>query len=847
MSVMTSGNIKILSALKLKYVTALRIVSEANKHGLCMVKGVLEDGAEAGMILNCQKDIPVSVIASGEDNLILFRGIVNEAELFIENGFCCIKMNIVTASEMLDKKKNYRSFQDKAMTYKQAVERVMEPYGGNAVRFVKEAESTLNEPLIQYGETDWEFLLRVGSRLHIPLYADCFTGNPDFDFGMREGRMVRCQITDYHVGVNDQFYKANADQAGIAKGGFLYYIIVSDEAFMIGDYIDMGRESYPIFKKCVSLDREEVKYTYWIGNMGNWYIPRIPHTNLRGTELTGTVVQTREEKVRVRFDIDGARGGAEHEWDWQPASGNIMYSMPEQNTSVRVCFGSETASEGIATENIRANGAAMPSVQERTFTTAAGKRICLHPSKMTFQGKGGEAGLFDQERISLSGAGNIKMTAAGTIRIRASKIHAQTPLEINMYRSEAGSRERQKDIAPKGTRSNPPTGGSDSGFTMNFAFDGLSKSGVLCGCEFIRYRPFLDAPEEIALDDSAFDWGALVGNVIGGLTIVAAVTALAAYGATVVFTGGASAVFAPWVVGGLTAICGGAFVFGQAEKDMEMKKVSKFSTYAGGSIVNSLKGAFAAAAFCMVPYAAEGMVYSVVPAAAGGLSVGCMFISTDAMIALTGTVGYTITFSNMAVKASDSLEGVVGTNVMENMVGEEGYQKIAEASQSGSEIIFMMGLMNPDLYVKNQRVTNIRQVAAYDNSGGGSTTVSNWENKISDLSEQAPIEIPSSATVKVQAKNGYDQITFKWEENGQNYEVRWHTKTPGAPEGQGNTWVISRVTPGTPTGQVRTEHILDGDMWIPRYQWQEAINAYRNGTATAEQLQLLKDGHWQAP
>ena len=170
----------------------------------------------------------------------------------------------------------------------------------------------------------------------------------------------------------------------------------------------------------------------------------------------------------------------------------------------------------------------------------------------------------------------------------------------------------------------------------------------------------------------------------------------------------------------LTAFCGGAFVFGQAEKDMETKKVSKFSTYAGGSIVNSLKGAFAAAAFCMVPYASEGMVYSVVPAATGGLSVGGMFISTDAMIALTGTVGYTITFSNMAVKASDSLEGVVGTNVMENMVGEEGYQKIAEASQSGSEIIFMMGLMNPDLYVKDQRVTNIRQVAAYDNSEGGS-------------------------------------------------------------------------------------------------------------------------------
>ena len=67
---------------------------------------------------------------------------------------------------------------------------------------------------------------------------------------------------------------------------------------------------------------------------------------------------------------------------------------------------------------------------------------------------------------------------------------------------------------------------------------------------------------------------------------------------------------------------------------------------------------------------------------------------------------------------------------------------------------------------------------------GGTSTLNDWVNKIPDLSKQAPIEIPSSETVKVQAKNGYDQVTFKWTENGQNYEVRWHTKTPGAPEGQ---------------------------------------------------------------
>ena len=70
---------------------------------------------------------------------------------------------------------------------------------------------------------------------------------------------------------------------------------------------------------------------------------------------------------------------------------------------------------------------------------------------------------------------------------------------------------------------------------------------------------------------------------------------------------------------------------------------------------------------------------------------------------------------------------------------------------------------------------------------GSSAALNDWVNRIPELEKQAPIEIPSNATVKVQAKNGYDQISFKWTENGQNYEVRWHTKTPGAPEGQGNT------------------------------------------------------------
>jgi hypothetical protein len=129
----------------------------------------------------------------------------------------------------------------------------------------------------------------------------------------------------------------------------------------------------------------------------------------------------------------------------------------------------------------------------------------------------------------------------------------------------------------------------------------------------------------------------------------------------------------------------------------------------------------------------------------------------------------------------------------------------------------------------------------------GTISGSKWATRTSELAGKAPIAVPKTATVKIQAKNGYDQITFKWVEGSNSFEVRWHTKTPSSPAGEGNTWVVTRITKGTPTGQSRQEHILVGERWISRNEWQKAIYAFRNKTATAKQLELLQAGHFAAP
>lgn len=130
----------------------------------------------------------------------------------------------------------------------------------------------------------------------------------------------------------------------------------------------------------------------------------------------------------------------------------------------------------------------------------------------------------------------------------------------------------------------------------------------------------------------------------------------------------------------------------------------------------------------------------------------------------------------------------------------------------------------------------------------GNTTLADWADNTKELAKTSPIKIPENAIVKSGTKAaGYDQISYKWADSGYNYEARWHTKTPGAPTGQGNTWVVSRVTQGTPTGQRRVIHIMVGNTWVTRAAWQDAIKAYQNGSMTAGQEAMLKAGHWLAP
>ena len=92
--------------------------------------------------------------------------------------------------------------------------------------------------------------------------------------------------------------------------------------------------------------------------------------------------------------------------------------------------------------------------------------------------------------------------------------------------------------------------------------------------------------------------------------------------------------------------------------------------------------------------------------------------------------------------------------------------------------------------------------------------------------KKAPIEIPDTAKYKAKSMaDGYEQISYKWNDGTYKYEVRWHTRTSGAPEGQGNTWVIQRTIPGNGGKKPSTQFLIGENEWVEGWKWYDAISA----------------------
>lgn len=413
--------ITVNSSIPLRRVLGFIVGREINAHGYLKMEGEIpyEQAMEYYNRSFCNMDITISMACEGEENT-LFNGAVSKLDVEFEGETAKVYIEGKTATWKLDIQKRSRSFQNTNMTYSSLIKEIAQKAGAQVITTCGD-DLRIERPLIQFGETDWEFAKRCASHLNQYLISDVITGEPAFWFGMRKGKEIPpFPPKTYLLKSASHLCHSN-------------FILKSREAHQLGDWSVFLGKHIVICKSEAEFYHGELIFYYTVCEKSDLQETKLYNENITGMELCGIVKQISGENVALELDIDDGTEENLYMYPWRPETGNIMYAMPEIGCPVLLTISSHDEREAVATSCLHRQSARKNSkfYQERSMNTTKSK-ICLYPEKLGFYKNNHRNVLIldDEEGITIESNKRAELIAGGNIRLKADRIMINATEEI---------------------------------------------------------------------------------------------------------------------------------------------------------------------------------------------------------------------------------------------------------------------------------------------------------------------------------------------------------------------------------------------------------------------------------
>ncbi|WP_346012689.1 hypothetical protein, partial [Intestinimonas butyriciproducens] len=463
-------------------------------------------------------------------------------------------------------------------------QRVASGYEDGAVIPTVGLDKSLEVPVIQYRETDWEFLKRMASWCGGVVVPETHYAYPRIWFGFPD-RAFTCVFPEdcYTSGISQRYYELGGPAAGNRRADFFYYDVPSSQMCDLGWYTVFRGQEFLICEKWAKLERGELLFTYRLGKPGLGYGRKEYNDKISGMTILGEVLSTKRETVCLKLDIDqGWAPGGPYPYTWRPETGNMMYCMPQVGTRVSLYFPNYDEQAAIAVNCVRTNGAScarMSDPSRRSFVTEHGKEMNLYPQEMSFLGgANGTVKLEDETGITISTDKRIQIVAQQAVQVNGETVAISAPAgELVLAKGDALS------------------GSVESSVIQSNQYDLLAALHThMEGWNQQTFEAYDDAPQE-----GSFDWGGLIINILGAACVVAFVVAV-----TVSTFGVGAAVTA--------GIAGGMAIMGRAVYDIERGEVSSSGEYFFTAFVGTCVGAISGFYGSMFLSSASGVVSTAV-------------------------------------------------------------------------------------------------------------------------------------------------------------------------------------------------------------------------------------------
>lgn len=429
MAAITSGEIRIETAVPIEDLRALHMEIEKDSHAVIELEGFLSEKEGEEALCKPMEKAGLNVWTGDK---LLFSGMIQEIREVQEGQGYQISVRGISKTAQTDCRKKSRTFQNVNRTYQEIMREVLQDTVGSDIRFHVE-DQKIEIPLYQLEETDWEFIKRLASRINTSIAPDALSGRPEINIGLPKGRTHSRKMLDIfgeRVWLDTQKRKIGRD-------------VSTYEELNLGDRVEWEGIYYSIVGKECQLKKGLLCFRYRMESKGAFSAEPYEKQEAAGRLLSASVLETKDEFVRVKFDIDEIQQAEEAYWyPWEPDTGNLMYCMPEKGEQIYIQLAGPFDSKARAICGVHTNGWGHPEMKttDRYFTTMNQKRVYLLPDRMGFQDLKQEnplkISLMDESGTDFVSNRKIVISATDTVGIKADRLFFQSPKEISLVRRD---------------------------------------------------------------------------------------------------------------------------------------------------------------------------------------------------------------------------------------------------------------------------------------------------------------------------------------------------------------------------------------------------------------------------
>ena len=348
----------VIEPFQFENILKINIEKELNEHPTMYVYGIIKDDKQVEPVVSATESVKIKCIHDGK---VYFSGVLQNIKITCVGDVYRLETFAIAHTILLDTVKHKRSFQDNGQNYQSIVESVIADNGAS-LEYNAE-EMTVENIILQYNETDWEFAKRLASHTNdvlIPITDD----TPKFHFGATAAGNAKLETSEYSISKDfDAFRRMSEEKTPLTAEDVTVYAVKTNEFIGdLGEKINLNGKDLHICRLSLFLEESALTFVYTLADKKAVSTPKFYNPAITGLILDGKVVKVENDTLKLDLGNDIERGvelDTDERHFFKYATGYSMenhtgwYVMPEEDDIVQLLFPIEDEKYAYAASSLR--------------------------------------------------------------------------------------------------------------------------------------------------------------------------------------------------------------------------------------------------------------------------------------------------------------------------------------------------------------------------------------------------------------------------------------------------------------------------------------------------------------